>query len=163
MFGAHASRFYLYVLAGIIAGVLIGCLAPGLGVALKPLGDGFIDLIKMLITPLIFLSVALGICGARDMAKAGRVGVKSIVYFEVISTLAFVIGLAVVTVLRPGSGFNVDPRTLDAGAVAVGTSSSDRLSRRSWRNWSASVARARWWASWRRAGTPSISMAPIST
>ena len=118
MFGAHASRFYVYVLAGIVAGVLIGCFAPGLGVALKPLGDAFIDLIKMLITPLIFLSVALGICGARDMAKAGRVGIKSIVYFEVISTVALVIGLAVVTVLRPGSGFNVDPRTLDAGAVA---------------------------------------------
>jgi len=118
LFGAHASRFYVYVLAGIVAGVLIGCFAPGLGVALKPLGDAFIDLIKMLITPLIFLSVALGICGARDMAKAGRVGIKSIVYFEVISTVALVIGLAVVTVLRPGSGFNVDPRTLDAGAVA---------------------------------------------
>jgi aerobic C4-dicarboxylate transport protein len=118
MFGAHASRFYLYVLAGIVAGVVIGCFAPGLGVALKPLGDGFIDLIKMLITPLIFLSVALGICGARDMAKAGRVGIKSIVYFEVISSIALVIGLAVVTVLRPGSGFNVDPRTLDAGAIA---------------------------------------------
>jgi len=118
MFGAHASRFYLYVLAGIIAGVVIGCVAPGLGVALKPLGDGFIDLIKMLITPLIFLSVALGICGARDMAKAGRVGIKSIVYFEVISSIALVIGLVVVTVLRPGSDFNVDPRTLDAGAIA---------------------------------------------
>lgn len=118
MFGAHASRFYLYVLTGIIAGVLIGCFAPELGVALKPLGDGFIDLIKMLITPLIFLSVTLGICGARDMSKAGRVGIKSIVYFEVISTVALVIGLVVVTVLRPGSGFNVDPRTLDAGAVA---------------------------------------------
>lgn len=64
MFGTHASRFYLYVLTGIIAGVLIGCFVPELGVALKPLGDGFIDLIKMLVTPLIFLSVTLGICGA---------------------------------------------------------------------------------------------------
>lgn len=119
MFGAHASRFYLYVLAGIVAGVLIGCFAPGLGIALKPLGDGFIALIKMLITPLIFLSVALGICGARDMTKAGRVGVKAIVYFEVISTVALAVGLLVVTVLRPGSGYNVDPRTLDASAVAM--------------------------------------------
>lgn len=119
MFGAHASRFYLYVLAGIVAGVLIGSFAPALGVALKPLGDGFIDLIRMLITPLIFLSVALGICGARDMTKAGRVGIKAIVYFEVISTVALAVGLVVVTVLRPGSGFNVDPRTLDAGAVAM--------------------------------------------
>lgn len=117
--GAHASRFYLYVLAGIVAGVLIGSFAPGLGVALKPLGDGFIDLIRMLITPLIFLSVALGICGAQDMTKVGRVGMKSLVYFEIISTVALVIGLAVVSVIRPGSGFNVDPRTLDAGAVAV--------------------------------------------
>lgn len=119
MFGAHTSRFYLYVLAGIIAGVLIGCFAPRLGIALEPLGDGFIDLIKMLITPLIFLSVALGICGARDMTKAGRVGVRAIVYFEVISTVALAVGLVVVTVLRPGSGFNVDPRTLDASTVAM--------------------------------------------
>lgn len=118
MFRAHASRFYLYVLAGIVAGVLVGCFAPGVGVALKPLGDGFIDLIKMLITPLIFLSVALGICGASDMAKARRVGVKSIVYFEVVSTAALAIGLVIVSVLRPGSGFNVDPRTLDASSVA---------------------------------------------
>jgi aerobic C4-dicarboxylate transport protein len=118
MFGAHASRFYLYVLAGIVAGVLIGWFEPGVGVALKPLGDGFIDLIKMLITPLIFLSVALGICGASDMAKARRVGVKSIVYFEVVSTAALAIGLVTVSVLRPGNGFNVDPRTLDAGSVA---------------------------------------------
>jgi aerobic C4-dicarboxylate transport protein len=119
MLGAHASRFYLYVLAGIVAGVLIGCFAPAVGVALQPLGDGFIDLIKMLITPLIFLSVALGICGASDMTKAGRVGVKSIVYFEVLSTAALAIGLVIVTALRPGSGFNVDPRTLDAGSVAM--------------------------------------------
>lgn len=118
MFRTHASRFYLYVLAGIIAGVLVGCFAPRVGVALKPLGDGFIDLIKMLITPLIFLSVALGICGASDMAKARRVGVKSIVYFEVVSTAALAIGLVIVSVLRPGSGFNVDPQTLDVGAVA---------------------------------------------
>jgi aerobic C4-dicarboxylate transport protein len=118
MFRAHPSRFYLYVLTGIVAGVLIGCFAPRVGVALKPLGDGFIDLIKMLITPLIFLSVALGICGAADMAKARRVGLKAIVYFEVVSTAALAIGLVTVTVLRPGSGFNVDPHTLDAGSVA---------------------------------------------
>ena len=119
MFGAHTSRFYLYVLAGIVAGVLIGCFAPGVGVSMKPLGDGFIDLVKMMITPLIFLTVALGICSASDVAKVGRVGLKAIVYFEALSTLALGVGLVVVNILRPGSDFNVDPHTLDAEAVAA--------------------------------------------
>lgn len=116
--GTNNSRFYLYVLAGIVAGALLGGFAPAVGVALKPLGDGFIDLIKMLITPLIFLTVVLGVCGASDMAKVGRVGVKAIVYFEVMSTIALAIGLVAVNLLHPGGGFDVDPRTLDAAAVA---------------------------------------------
>ncbi len=118
MSGTHKSRFYLYVLAGILAGALLGGLSPSLGVALKPVGDGFIDLIRMLITPLIFLTVVLGVCGASDMTKVGRVGVKAIVYFEVMSTVALALGLVAVNVLHPGGGFDVDPRTLDAAAVA---------------------------------------------
>lgn len=111
------SRFYLWVLIAIIIGGLIGHFAPATGVALKPLGDGFISLIKMLIAPVIFLTVVLGIAGVSDVKKVGRVGVKAILYFEVVSTFALVIGLVVVNVLKPGVGFNVDPTTLDAAAV----------------------------------------------
>ncbi len=115
----QTRKFYWYVLAGIVCGVLIGVFAPPVGVALKPLGDGFIDLIRMLIAPLIFLTVALGVCGAADVAKIGRVGLKAIVYFEAVSTLALAIGLATVNLIRPGADFNVDPATLDASAVAT--------------------------------------------
>jgi aerobic C4-dicarboxylate transport protein len=106
------------VLIGIVAGGLIGYLSPEHGVMLKPLGDGFIALVKMIIGPIIFCTVVLGIAGAGDMRKVGRVGGKAIVYFEVVSGFALVIGLVVANVLRPGEGFNVDPATLDADAVA---------------------------------------------
>ncbi len=86
--------------------------------ALKPLGDGFIALVKMLISPIIFCTVVLGIAGAGDMKKVGRVGGKALLYFEVVSTFALVIGLVVANVIQPGAGFNVDPATLDARAVA---------------------------------------------
>lgn len=112
------SRLYLWVLAGIVAGATIGILAPATGVALKPLGDGFIALIRMLIAPIIFLTVVLGIAGVSDVRKIGRVGVKAIVYFEVVSTIALLLGLLVVNTLKPGAGFNVDPATLDTEAVA---------------------------------------------
>jgi aerobic C4-dicarboxylate transport protein len=112
------SRFYLWVLGAIVLGGAIGHFFPAIGVALKPLGDGFIALIKMLIAPIIFLSVVLGIAGVSDVKKVGRVGVKAILYFEVVSSLALLIGLVVVNTLKPGSGFNADPATLDAEAVA---------------------------------------------
>jgi aerobic C4-dicarboxylate transport protein len=112
------SRFYLWVLGAIVLGGAIGHFFPATGVALKPLGDGFIALIKMLIAPIIFLSVVLGIAGVSDVKKVGRVGVKAILYFEVVSSIALLIGLLVVNTLRPGSGFNADPATLDAEAVA---------------------------------------------
>ena len=86
--------------------------------ALKPLGDGFIALVKMLISPIIFCTVVLGIAGAGDMKKVGRVGGKALLYFEVVSTFALVIGLVVANLIRPGAGFNVDPATLDSRAVA---------------------------------------------
>ncbi|TDU32029.1 aerobic C4-dicarboxylate transport protein [Panacagrimonas perspica] len=114
----QGSRFYLWVLAAIIVGGLIGHYAPDVGVSLKPLGDGFISLVKMLIGPVIFLTVVLGIAGVSDVKKVGRVGAKAILYFEVVSTIALVIGLVVVNVLKPGAGFDADPATLDAGAVA---------------------------------------------
>ena len=115
---SSSSRFYLWVLAAIVAGALLGHFAPATGVALKPLGDGFFSLVKMLIAPIIFLTVVLGIAGVSDVKKVGRVGFKAIVYFEVMSTLALIIGLVVVNYLQPGAGFNADPATLDAGAVA---------------------------------------------
>ena len=116
--GTSPRHLYLWVLLAIIAGGLVGHFLPETGVALKPLGDGFIALMKMLIGPIIFLTVVIGIAGVADVRKVGRVGVKAILYFEVVSTFALVIGLLVVNTLKPGAGFNVDPATLDADAVA---------------------------------------------
>jgi len=112
------DKLYFWVLAAILAGGALGYFAPGTAVALKPLGDGFIALVKMLIAPVAFCTVVLGITGAGDMRKVGRVGGKALLYFEAVSTLALVIGLMVMNLLRPGAGFNVDPATLDAAAVS---------------------------------------------
>ena len=111
------GHLYFWVLLAILAGGTIGAVSPETGVALKPLGDGFIALVKMLISPIIFCTVVLGIAGAGDMKKVGRVGGKALLYFEVVSTFALVIGLLVATLLKPGAGFNADPATLDAAAV----------------------------------------------
>ena len=112
------QHLYFWVLLGILIGGTIGYVSPDTGVALKPLGDGFIALIKMLIAPIIFCTVVLGIAGAGSMKKVGRVGGKALLYFEVVSTIALAIGLIVANVLRPGDGFNADPASLDATAVA---------------------------------------------
>src|SRR6266480_6239881 len=112
------SHLYFWVLLAIVAGGLFGYLDPARAVKLKPLGDGFIALVKMLISPVIFCTVVLGIAGAGNMKKVGRVGGKALLYFEVVSTFALIIGLMVVNVVKPGAGFNIDPRTLDANAVA---------------------------------------------
>jgi len=115
---SKASRLYLWVLAAIVAGGVLGHFLPDVAVSLKPLGDGFIALIKMLIAPVIFLTVVLGVAGAASARKVGRVGARAILYFEVVSIFALIIGMVVVNVLKPGAGFNVDPATLDASAVA---------------------------------------------
>jgi len=109
---------YIQVLLAIAVGVLIGHYFPHAGVALKPLGDGFIALIKMMIAPVIFCTVVHGIGSMRDLKKVGRVGVKTLFYFETVSTLALVMGLVVGKLLQPGKGFDIDPTTLDANAVA---------------------------------------------
>jgi len=109
---------YVQVLAAIVAGVLLGHFAPHAAVALKPLGDLFIKLVRMIIGPVIFCTVVTGIAGMQDMKKVGRVGGKALLYFEAASTLALMIGLVAARVLEPGKGFNVDPSTLDASAVA---------------------------------------------
>ena len=113
---------YVQVLVAVVAGALIGYLWPETGVALKPLGDGFIKLIKMLIGPIVFCTVVLGISGMEDLKKVGRTGGLALVYFEVVSTIALLIGLVVVNVVRPGAGMHVDPATLDTSAVAQYTS-----------------------------------------
>lgn len=112
------GHLYFWVLVAILTGGTIGALSPDTGVALKPLGDGFIALVKMLISPIIFCTVVLGIAGAGDMKKVGRVGGKALLYFEVVSTFALVIGLVVANVIKPGAGFNADPASLDGAAVA---------------------------------------------
>jgi aerobic C4-dicarboxylate transport protein len=109
---------YVQVLFAIACGILLGVFYPQLGVDMKPLGDGFIKLIKMIIAPVIFCTVVAGIAGMQDMKKIGRVGGKALLYFEVVSTLALAIGLVVANVVRPGDGFNADPATLDTKAIA---------------------------------------------
>src|SRR5215470_4106698 len=113
------SVLYIQVLIAIAIGIFIGHFWPDLGKALKPLGDGFISLIKMMIGPVIFCTVVHGIGSMRDLKKVGRVGVKTLVYFEVVSTVALLIGLIVGEVLQPGTGFNIDPASLDPKAVAT--------------------------------------------
>lgn len=109
---------YLQVLLAILAGAVLGHYAPGAGAAMRPLGDGFIKLIKIVIAPVIFVTVVMGIAGSEDMKRVGKTGGLALVYFEVVSTAALLVGLLVVNVLQPGAGMNVDLRTLDAGAVA---------------------------------------------
>ena len=103
---------YLQVLMAVALGIAIGCLWPDTGRALKPLGDGFIKLVKMIIAPIIFCTVVHGIASMSDLKKLGRVGIKALFYFEVVSTFALFIGLIVVNSLQPGAGFNVDPKSL---------------------------------------------------
>lgn len=109
---------YFQVLVAIAVGVLLGHFFPATGEAMKPLGDGFIKLIKMLIAPIIFCTVVLGIAGMEDMKKIGKTGGLALLYFEVVSTIALIVGLIVVNVVKPGVGMNVDPASLDAKAVA---------------------------------------------
>ena len=111
------GSLYLQVLVAILLGVLVGYFFPEAGASLKPLGDGFVKLIKMLIAPIIFCTVVLGIAGMEDMKKVGKTGGLALLYFEGVSTLALIVGLVVVNVVRPGAGMNVDPAALDVSAV----------------------------------------------
>ena len=111
-------HLYVQVLVAIALGVIIGHVAPGIGEQMKPLGDTFIKLIKMMIAPIIFCTVVSGIAGMQDLKQIGRVGFKSVIYFEVLTTLALIVGLVGVNLMTPGSGMHIDPATLDATAVA---------------------------------------------
>ena len=111
-------QLWVQVLIGMAIGILLGVLAPGWGVALKPVADGFVKLVKMLLAPIIFGTVAVGIAQMGNLRDVGRLGLKALVYFEVLSTIALAAGLIVANVVRPGAGMNIDARTLDASAVA---------------------------------------------
>jgi aerobic C4-dicarboxylate transport protein len=115
---AWYSILYVQVLLAIAIGVAVGYFDPQLGVQLKPLGDGFIALIRMMIAPVIFCTIVHGIASIGDLRKVGRVGIKTLFYFEAVSTLALAIGLIVGELVQPGKGFNIDPATLDPNAVA---------------------------------------------
>ncbi|MBX4999977.1 dicarboxylate/amino acid:cation symporter [Rhizobium lentis] len=113
------THLYVQVLAAIAAGILLGHFYPELGTQLKPLGDAFIKLVKMVIAPVIFLTVATGIAGMSDLKKVGRVAGKAMLYFLTFSTLALVIGMVVANVVQPGAGMNIDPASLDPKAIAT--------------------------------------------
>ena len=115
------QHLYVQVVTAIAIGVVLGNFFPETGVAMKPFGDGFIKLIKMIITPVIFCTVVTGIAGMEDMKKVGRVGAKALLYFEVITSLALAIGIIVVNVIRPGDGFNADVTKLDTKALTAFT------------------------------------------
>jgi aerobic C4-dicarboxylate transport protein len=117
----HHQHLYFQVLAAIGFGVLLGYFYPDTAVAMKPLGDGFIKLIKMIIAPIIFCTVVTGIAGMQDMDKVGRVGVKALLYFEIVSTLALIIGLLVIHIVKPGAGMNVDASMLDTKSLSTYT------------------------------------------
>jgi len=112
---------YGQVIAAVVIGVLLGHFYPALGAEMKPLGDGFIKLIKMMIAPIIFCTVVIGIAGMEDMKKVGKTGGLALLYFEVVSTFALIIGLVLVNVIQPGSGMNVDPSTLDTKSISAYT------------------------------------------
>src|SRR3954451_14638766 len=111
------THLYVQVLAAIIIGVLLGHFWPAIGAQMRPLGDLFVKLIKMLIAPIIFCTVVHGIASMEDMKKVGRVGVKALVYFEVMTTIALVVGLVIVNLCHPGAGMNVGPAALDARSI----------------------------------------------
>ncbi|MGJ7551219.1 dicarboxylate/amino acid:cation symporter [Pseudomonas alloputida] len=115
-------KLYVQVLIGVACGVLLGVCWPHIGTDLKPLGDAFIKLIKMVFAPIIFATVVLGIARMENMKELGRVGARALIYFEVLSTFALILGLLVVNVVKPGAGMNVDAAHLDASSIATYTS-----------------------------------------
>jgi aerobic C4-dicarboxylate transport protein len=111
------AQLYVQVLTAITIGIVLGHMHPDIGVAMKPLGDGFIKLIKMLIAPIIFVTVVHGIASMQDLKKVGRVGVKALIYFEIVTTIALAIGLIVGNLVQPGAGMNIDPSQIDTKSI----------------------------------------------
>ena len=125
---AKTRRLYLLVIVAITLGVVFGLVAPETAAQMKPLGDGFIKLVKMTIAPLIFCTVVVGIAGMKSMKAVGKAGGLAILYFEIMSTVALVIGLVIVNLVRPGAGMNIDAHKLDASSVAQYTGAGRKLS-----------------------------------
>ncbi len=119
---------YFQVIVAIVIGIGIGHFYPDSGAAMKPLGDGFIKLIKMMIAPIIFCTVVTGISGMENMKKVGKTGGLALLYFEVVSTVALIIGLLVINIIKPGVGMNIDPSTLDTAAVTAYTGPANQMS-----------------------------------
>jgi aerobic C4-dicarboxylate transport protein len=115
------KSLYFQVITAIVIGVLLGYFAPQTGEAMKPLGDGFIKLIKMIIAPIIFCTVVVGIAGMEDMKKVGKTGGLALLYFEIVSSIALLVGLVIINLVRPGAGMNIDPASLDTKGVAAYT------------------------------------------
>ncbi|HEX7411252.1 MAG TPA: dicarboxylate/amino acid:cation symporter [Bacteroidales bacterium] len=113
----YLKSLYVQVIIAIITGIVIGIFYPSFAVQLKPLGDGFIKLVKMMIAPIIFCTIVNGIAGMENTKKVGRVGIKAIIYFEIVTTFALLIGLSVINILKPGVGMNIDPASLDMKSV----------------------------------------------
>jgi len=122
------SHLYAQVLTAITIGILLGHFYPHVGEQMKPLGDGFIKLIKMLIAPIIFCTVVHGIAGMKDLKQVGRVGLKALIYFEVLTTLALVVGLIVVNIWQPGAGINADLKTIDTRSIQIYTTKAGQQS-----------------------------------
>jgi len=120
--------FFLYILVAVTAGILLGIFAPATAASMKPLGDGFIKLIKMIIAPIIFCTVVLGIAGTESLKKVGRTGGLALAYFETVTTFALILGLCIVHLVRPGAGMNVDVHSLDLSAVSNYATSGKLLS-----------------------------------
>jgi aerobic C4-dicarboxylate transport protein len=115
---AILKNLYFQVIFAIVTGILLGHFLPELAVKLKPLGDAFIKLVKMMIVPVVFCTIVSGIAGMENMKKVGRVGLKAIIYFEVLTTIALITGLVIVNLVKPGEGMHVDPATLDTSSVS---------------------------------------------
>lgn len=115
------QSLYVQVITAIAIGVVLGHFWPETGAAMKPLGDGFIKLIKMIIAPIIFCTVVVGIAGMEDMKKVGKTGGLALLYFEIVSTIALVVGLVIINIVKPGVGMNIDPSTLDTKGIAAYT------------------------------------------
>src|SRR5213596_274041 len=112
---------YVQVITAVVIGVLLGHFYPAVGESMKPLGDAFIKLIKMIIAPIIFCTVVVGIAGMEDMKKVGKTGGLALLYFEIVSSIALVVGLAIVNLVRPGAGMNIEPASLDTKGIAAYT------------------------------------------
>src|SRR6202451_1854142 len=125
--GGIFKSLFVQVLLGLIFGIVLGVWVPGFAVSLKVLSDAFLKLISMIVAPIVFCVVVHGIAGAGDLKKVGRVGVKALVYFEVMTTVALVVGLVLAYVFGPGHGMNIDPSTLDGGALSNYTNNAKKL------------------------------------